>query len=323
MRDKKYLLYRFISTNVSSYRIQLFRFNIFLAVIYFSNFILDLLLLKNFNSIFLGLSIAFLILGLSISLYKFNRVFISLSRDFTIIVVTLITAFYGLLYSKQTGFFLYFFYVLLVLPYVVNFKTEEKRFFFYLFFTSILFIASFYCNLFDIFDIDEQLVTNKLDERTTNILFFENFLWGILLSIYYIISIINTQNQIHFIELRKKNKRKKIDQLLDHNEKLQGLVYNSTLKEEHLVELRSLIENKNLLFMPKFKTYFPSFVEQLHELNISEIEICALTKLRLDTKGIAQFYNCSVRSVDNKKYRIRKKLNIPNGEKFDHYVNNL
>lgn len=185
------------------------------------------------------------------------------------------------------------------------------------------FIGSFYCNLFNVFDLKKDSIFANLDDRTRKFLFFENFLWGIILSIYFIISIINTQNQIYFIELRKKNKRKRIDQLLDHNEKLQELVYNTTLKEEHLIELKSLIEDKNLLFMPKFKSYFPSFIEQLHDLNISEIEICALTKLRLDTKGIAQFYNCSVRSVDNKKYRIRRKLNIPNGEKFDHYIHRL
>lgn len=128
MQERKFMFYRFISTNISSYRIQLFRFNLFLGVLYFTDFLLNLILLNHFNLIFFSLTIIFISIAMAISIYKFNRIVISLSRDFSLLLVVLVTSYYGIFSGKETGFFLFFFYVLMVLPYIVNFKTEEKDF---------------------------------------------------------------------------------------------------------------------------------------------------------------------------------------------------
>jgi len=43
------------------------------------------------------------------------------------------------------------------------------------------------------------------------------------------------------------------------------------------------------------------------------LRFCALLRLNMFTKDIAQLDNLSVRGVEAARYRIRKKLNIPEG----------
>ncbi|WP_396022226.1 helix-turn-helix transcriptional regulator [Chryseobacterium suipulveris] len=54
------------------------------------------------------------------------------------------------------------------------------------------------------------------------------------------------------------------------------------------------------------------------KLSISELQFCALLKLNFASKEIANNTFTSIRTVQNKKYRIRSKLNIPN--ETDTYV---
>jgi hypothetical protein len=79
--------------------------------------------------------------------------------------------------------------------------------------------------------------------------------------------------------------------------------------------LYELAMSKNSLFITYFKSEFPDFFEKIlsyfPNLIASELEICALVKINLSTKEIAEATNSTVRSVENKKYRIRRKLNIP------------
>lgn len=82
----------------------------------------------------------------------------------------------------------------------------------------------------------------------------------------------------------------------------------------------NLIENlktKDKAFMANFVEAFPDFSQKLLTINPklvqSEIEFCALLKLKIHTKDIAIYKNIEVKTVRNKKYLIRKKLDIPDG----------
>ncbi|MFP3637277.1 helix-turn-helix transcriptional regulator, partial [Bacillus sp. SIMBA_033] len=63
---------------------------------------------------------------------------------------------------------------------------------------------------------------------------------------------------------------------------------------------------------------FPAFNRKLLEitpqLTPSDLEYCALMKLNFDTKQIAVLKKASIGSVETRKSRIRKKLNISNSE---------
>jgi len=79
--------------------------------------------------------------------------------------------------------------------------------------------------------------------------------------------------------------------------------------------LLDLLEEKDPAFMNYFDKSFPNFSKKLTEINPqiiqSEIEFCALLKLKIPTKDIARYRYITPKTVQNKKYLIRKKLNIP------------
>lgn len=91
-------------------------------------------------------------------------------------------------------------------------------------------------------------------------------------------------------------------------------------------ELYDLAMSKNSLFITYFKSQFPDFFDKILNAapNVisSELEICALLKLNLTTKEIATATNSTVRAIENKKYRIRRKLNISTETDINLYIIN-
>ncbi|BAP31018.1 two component regulator three Y domain-containing protein [Chryseobacterium sp. StRB126] len=91
-------------------------------------------------------------------------------------------------------------------------------------------------------------------------------------------------------------------------------------------ELYELAMSKNSLFITYFKSEFPEFFEKILKvcpnLISSELEICALLKLNLTTKEIAIATNATIRAVENKKHRIRKKIDLPSEADLNLYIIN-
>lgn len=91
-------------------------------------------------------------------------------------------------------------------------------------------------------------------------------------------------------------------------------------------ELYELAMSKNSLFITYFKSEFPEFFEKILEVSpnliSSELEICALLKLNLTTKEISIATNTTIRAVENKKHRIRKKINLPTETDLNLYIIN-
>lgn len=63
--------------------------------------------------------------------------------------------------------------------------------------------------------------------------------------------------------------------------------------------------NDSFVFNLQYK--YPSLIED-------ELKICSLVYLKLKNKEIASLLNLSVRSIENKRYRIRKKMNLATSE---------
>lgn len=100
-----------------------------------------------------------------------------------------------------------------------------------------------------------------------------------------------------------------------HSEKRRGITV------DQINELNALVKQNSPSFMVKFYEYFPSFLHKINELactplNNAELEICAYSKLNFSTKDIALYRKDSVRSVENRKYRIRKKLMLSSETDF-------
>lgn len=82
-------------------------------------------------------------------------------------------------------------------------------------------------------------------------------------------------------------------------------------------KLIELLKKNDSTFMLYFDESFPDFTPKLLKvnptINPSEIEFCALLKLKIPTNDIARYKHITLKSVQNRKYSIRKRLNIPKG----------
>lgn len=84
---------------------------------------------------------------------------------------------------------------------------------------------------------------------------------------------------------------------------------------ESFEDLVELAKTNNSEFLARFQDVYPDFTEKLLKINpslaTSELQFCAFLTFNFTSKEIAQFTYISPRTVENKKTRIRKRLNIP------------
>ena len=66
-------------------------------------------------------------------------------------------------------------------------------------------------------------------------------------------------------------------------------------------------------FLKKLKTKFPA-------LTNTDLKVCAYLQLKLSSKEIAPLLNISVRSVEVKRYRLRKKMDLPHETSVVEYI---
>lgn len=92
-------------------------------------------------------------------------------------------------------------------------------------------------------------------------------------------------------------------------------------------KLLELIKRRDSSFILIFQSVFPNFSIHLLKINsnltLAEIEFCALIKMKLTTKQIADLKYCEVRTIQNKKNAIRKKLYIPSGIDIYNWIDNI
>ncbi len=96
---------------------------------------------------------------------------------------------------------------------------------------------------------------------------------------------------------------------------------------EDYSKLLDLLKANDPAFMFYFEKYFPHFNSRLLEINpdlsTSDIEFCALLKLKLATKEIAQFTFRAPQTIRNKKYIIKNKLGLSKEEDIYEWIDAL
>lgn len=129
--------------------------------------------------------------------------------------------------------------------------------------------------------------------------------------VYVFIFAIVVLTIIIYIVIRKNN-------LLAKQEKA-SQEYLETFSENQAKEtysqLLKMLETGDPAYINYFNEIFPGFSAKLLRINSqiiqSEIEFCSLLKLKIPTKDIARYKFITPKTVQNKKYLIRKKLHIP------------
>ena len=78
-------------------------------------------------------------------------------------------------------------------------------------------------------------------------------------------------------------------------------------------------------FQTQFVKIFPGFFDRLTSrypsLSVNDLKICAYHRMGLSTKEIASLTALTVRAIQTSRYRLRKKLGIPDNISFQEYIN--
>jgi DNA-binding CsgD family transcriptional regulator len=77
-------------------------------------------------------------------------------------------------------------------------------------------------------------------------------------------------------------------------------------------------------FQNQFSAAYPKFVEGLSKnypgLRTADIKLCCYLKMSMNTKEVAKVTGLSVRAVENKRYRLRKKLDLDTAISLDSFI---
>ena len=80
-------------------------------------------------------------------------------------------------------------------------------------------------------------------------------------------------------------------------------------------------------FQNQFSVAYPEFVNHLGvnypKLRSADIKLCCYLKMHMNTKEIARVTGLSVRAVENKRYRLRKKLHLDASESLESFINSF
>ncbi|MFS4473193.1 hypothetical protein [Chryseobacterium sp. T20] len=102
------------------------------------------------------------------------------------------------------------------------------------------------------------------------------------------------------------------------------LIKKMSVDDERLV---SLARKNDPLFFNEYQNAYPELVERLLEINpklsTNELSFCAMIQLGFSSKEIAQYGFMQHRSVQTKKNRLRKKLDIPSDVDIYFFLQNL
>ena len=120
--------------------------------------------------------------------------------------------------------------------------------------------------------------------------------------------------------------------LINKNELLNE-IKKELSKAKKLEDLKSVIKliNKNLnttddwkLFEEAFNNADKDFLKNLKqkhpELTSNDLRLCTYLRLNLSSKEIAPLLNISSRSVEVKRYRLRKKMNLHHDTNLTNYI---
>ena len=114
---------------------------------------------------------------------------------------------------------------------------------------------------------------------------------------------------------------------------LEGIVVHADTAETALRSIRTKIKElpENVMnwnrFEDDFRTVHPHFQSKLKErypkLTAMEVKVCCLLRIGMHSLQIATLLFLSERTVENHRYRLRKKLNLKSGEEISDILSKI
>ena len=72
------------------------------------------------------------------------------------------------------------------------------------------------------------------------------------------------------------------------------------------------------MYSDQFNAAYPGYLEYLtrtfSDLTTADLKLCTFLRMNLNTKEMAEIMGLSVRSVESRRYRLRKKLDLSKDE---------
>lgn len=106
---------------------------------------------------------------------------------------------------------------------------------------------------------------------------------------------------------------KSTDPQFDDLKKFLRLAKSSEKRNDQLKFLDELVKNTNNVFYKKLK-------EKHSNLTQSELKLALLINLNLSSNELIEMFNISLSSLNTKRYRLRKKLNLSNSDSLEDYL---
>lgn len=257
----------------------------YIFIIFICNAVIEFSIHNFFSSAFL-----FAISCAALLIMKYKPSILSIHKTTLYFALIFIIFFFTSYHGIESGIATYYIAIASSLP--VVFKTRD--------FNKILyFIILISASLIINFSTNHLLFYNDTNKSIISLLYFSSFSFTIISSIL----------STFFIVKRDLDKRIVFNNIIENRKHV---------NEQDILSLNELAVKKSNLFFLKFTQLYPSFINNIQnnhpQLQQNELEICAYLKLNYTTKEIAKYTNSSVRSIEAKKYRIRKKIGLSTKE---------
>lgn len=134
---------------------------------------------------------------------------------------------------------------------------------------------------------------------------------------------------VTFFVRRSRHNRKILGQKEDALQETETINKELTeqIGENKFNNLNELAKSNNPEFLTLFTELYPEFIQALKSLDSNlrstELEFCAMAFLNFSTKNIAEYTFVTVRAVQVRKNRLRKKFEIPSDADFNSWMRGL
>lgn len=225
------------------------------------------------------------------------------------ILLILTVSFFHIYTHRNAGVDYFYFSLLFAIPFFFNDRKDYPSIFLIVITITLSFTACIY------FNFDFLPKSRFLDNEDYKVIKLLNILFSVITFLIDIILVSQKDGLIHWLVKDTMIKNSTIEDLLKaNNDMMTQQIISNNLTEENITDVLELAETNSPLFLEKFQSCFPDFTPSVLHINpkliYSEIHLCALMRLNFDTKKIALITKSSVRAIESKKYRIRKKLHI-------------
>ncbi|AZB10170.1 hypothetical protein EG344_15775 [Chryseobacterium sp. G0162] len=145
---------------------------------------------------------------------------------------------------------------------------------------------------------------------------------SILLLLIFLFILIRYYRRLYKLKLTTREKEEIIQ---EKQNKINTL--EDEIQKDSIDDILRYAREDQPVFLKKYKELYPDLFKKLEtiapELTSDDLKCCAMMHLNFTAKEIAYYTHASIRTVENRKYRIRKKLNVKSSVDLNEFLMNL